>query len=120
VVAAPLDDLFQAVATSDAAGVRDLLDRGMDASSTNKEGLSLVMVAAREGDIEIVRLLLDRKARVNQRTPSNETAIMFAARSRGTSPQHATSSRARPNSTPRPPTGQRRSCWRRATGTWRS
>ena len=77
--ATTLDDLFKAAGTGNVSDVRSLLDQGMDASSTNKEGYSILMIAAREGDIEMVRLLLDRKAKVDQRTPSNETAIMFAA-----------------------------------------
>src|SRR5262245_30500930 len=79
-VAAPtLDDLFKAVNANDLGEVRSLLDRGMDPSSTDKEGYSLLMMASREGHLEMIRLLLDRKAKVNQRTPTNETAIMFAA-----------------------------------------
>jgi ankyrin repeat protein len=64
-----LDDLFNAAKVNDVAEVRQFLDRGMDPSSTDKQGNTLLIYAAREGHIELVRLLLDRKANVNARHP---------------------------------------------------
>ena len=51
----------------------------MDVNSTSKEGYSLLMEAAREGHLEVIRLLLDRKVKVNQRNAVNEDAMMLAA-----------------------------------------
>ncbi|MCU0897267.1 MAG: ankyrin repeat domain-containing protein [Burkholderiales bacterium] len=74
-----LDDLFRAVDTNNVLEVRSLIDRGMDANSTNAQGRTLLMQAAWDGHIEIVQLLLDKRARLNVRNPSGETAIMLAA-----------------------------------------
>jgi ankyrin repeat protein len=79
-LAAPtLDDLFKAVKANDVREVRSYLDLGMDPNSTNQQGYSVLMEAAREGHTEMVLLLVDRKARLNQRNAVGETALMLAA-----------------------------------------
>lgn len=74
-----LDDLFRAVDTNNVSEVRSLIDRGMDANSTNAQGRTLLMQAAWEGHTEIVQVLVDKRARLNVRNPNGETAIMLAA-----------------------------------------
>jgi uncharacterized protein len=74
-----LDDLFRAVDTNNMSEVRSLIDRGMDANSTNAQGRTLLMQAAWDGHTEMVQLLADRRARLNVRNPGGETAIMLAA-----------------------------------------
>lgn len=77
--ASTLNDLFEAVHANDVGEVRSLLDAGMDPNSTDREGYSLLMLAAREGHISIVRLLLNHKVKVDQQNPVGETAVMLAA-----------------------------------------
>ena len=79
-LAAPsLDDMFKAVKANDVRELRTFLEQGMDPDSTNQQGYSVLMEAAREGHVEVVGLLLDRKAKVNQRNAVGETALMLAA-----------------------------------------
>ncbi len=79
-LAAPtLDDMFKAVKTNDVRELRTFLEQGMDPDSTNQQGYSVLMEAAREGHVEVIALLLDRKAKVNQRNAVGETALMLAA-----------------------------------------
>lgn len=74
-----LDDLFRAVETNNVPEVNRLLSRGMDPNSSDPDGRTLLMRAAWEGQDELVKLLLDRKAKVEQRNARGETAIMMAA-----------------------------------------
>lgn len=79
-LAAPtLDDLFKAVKANDLREVRGHLDQGMDPNSTNRQGYSILMEAAREGHTDMVGFLIDRKARLNQRNAVGESALMLAA-----------------------------------------
>lgn len=74
-----LDDLFRAVETNDVGEVGRLLARGMDPNSSDPDGRTLLMRAAWDGNEELIRLLLDRKARVDQRNSRGESALMMAA-----------------------------------------
>lgn len=74
-----LDDLFSAVKAGDTREVGDLIAQGMEPSSTDAHGYSLLMYAARDGRLDMVRLLLDRQAKVDARNFVGETAIMLAA-----------------------------------------
>lgn len=77
--AALLDEIFDAVSRDDLSSLNRLLDRGMDPSSTDKSGHSLLMYAARDGKTEVARVLVERKANLNARNPHDETALMLAA-----------------------------------------
>jgi ankyrin repeat protein len=57
-----LDEIFDSVKTDDLPRLTRLLDRGMDASSTDKNGETLLMYAARDGKLDVARLLIARKA----------------------------------------------------------
>ena len=60
--------------------VRLLLDRGANIEEPNDEGYTALMEAAREGHEDVVELLLDRTAEVNQQTEeTGETALTLAA-----------------------------------------
>ena len=74
-----LDELFDAANKNDLPRLSRLLDRGMDPSSTDKNGYTLLMYAARDGNAQVVRALLERKAQVDARNPHDETAVMLAA-----------------------------------------
>jgi ankyrin repeat protein len=74
-----LDDLFRAVDTNNVSEVSRLLSRGMDPNSSDPEGRTLLMRAAWEAQDDLIKVLLERKARVDQRNARGETAIMMAA-----------------------------------------
>jgi ankyrin repeat protein len=74
-----LDDLLRAVQTNDLVEVRALIERGFDPSSVDARGNTLLMQAAWEGNADMAKLLLDKRARINLRNPAGETAIMLAA-----------------------------------------
>ena len=56
------DDLLQAVRTGDAAAVRALLDQGVPVDTKFRYDRTALSFAADRGNVEIVRLLLDRGA----------------------------------------------------------
>lgn len=65
---APLNrDLVDAAGRGDLDAVRALLDKGADPSSVNEDGVGGLFRASAEGHQAIVKLLLARGARVNQR-----------------------------------------------------
>jgi uncharacterized protein len=59
-------ELRQAIKHGDLAAVRHYLDRGGDVHTTDRNGWSLLLLAAGEGNTPIIRLLLDAGADVNQ------------------------------------------------------
>jgi ankyrin repeat protein len=77
--AGKLDDLFVAASANDAATVRRLLDAGYDVNSTDPRGFSLLMIAAREGAADVVRLVASRRPRIDQRNSAGETALLIGA-----------------------------------------
>lgn len=74
-----LDDLFAATRANDIARVRRMLDAGYDVNSTNAQGDSLLILASREGAADVARLLLTRRARVEQRSRAGESALLLAS-----------------------------------------
>lgn len=77
-----LTALSLACTNADFAMVRKLLDAGADANATDPNGETLLMTAARtEGGAEVVNLLVERGARVNERDKIvSQTALMLAVR----------------------------------------
>jgi len=75
----PLEEILGAVQKGDAKGVRTWLDRGMDPNSVDSRGFSLLMLAARENHREVTIVLLDRKAKINQRSAYGDSALMLAS-----------------------------------------
>jgi len=73
-----LDDLHRAIKHGDLPAVRHHLDRGGDVHSIDRNGWSLLLLAAGEGNTPIIRLLLDAGADVNQ-TWSNWYSPLVAA-----------------------------------------
>jgi len=59
------------------AQLRRLLDAGLDPNATTKEGTTLLMLSV--NDVEKVRLLLTRGAKVNAKAASGATALLMAA-----------------------------------------
>ncbi|CAH2042878.1 unnamed protein product [Thlaspi arvense] len=58
--------LFMA-SRGDVAGVKDLLDEGIDVNSIDLDGRTALHVAACEGHVEVVNLLLSYKANIDAR-----------------------------------------------------
>ena len=71
----------------DALGVKALIERGADANARDREGRTILMLAASSDalPVESVRTLLERGADILARTPHGETALDFA-RLRGQTP----------------------------------
>src|SRR5215510_12543856 len=76
---ASLDDLLKATDKGDAAGVAALLNRGLDPNSTDKQGQTLLMIAAIQGHEALVKVLLEHKADLLRRSPAGDTALMLAS-----------------------------------------
>lgn len=74
----PIEYMLGAVNKGDAKGVQAWLNRGMDPNSVDPKGFTLLMLAARENHREVATVLLDRKAKINQRTAFGDTALMLA------------------------------------------
>lgn len=62
------DPLLEAIRQADAPAVSSLLSEGADPNAAQGDGLSALHIAAEEGYVEIVRVLLDAGARVDART----------------------------------------------------
>jgi ankyrin repeat protein len=73
-----LDDLLNAAEMGHNAIVIDGVRRGMDVDSCDEAGLSLLMRAAREGNLELVDFLLRNRANVRARTSWGDTAMSLA------------------------------------------
>ena len=85
--------LLKATQAGDLAEIQDLLEKGADVDSANLQGWSALMIASSAGRADIVKLLLDKDARVNARAkgfpimisangsriPPGATALMAAA-----------------------------------------
>ena len=71
--------LIDAAKLSDATGVRSALTRGARANDTDGEGMTALMYAAQQGDLEIIELLLENKAMLDRRNKVGATALALAA-----------------------------------------
>jgi len=72
---------YQDVERDDAFAVRRALDSGeiTPNAAVGEPPIPIVAAAARAGAIEVVRLLVARKADLDAKTPTGETAVMLAA-----------------------------------------
>jgi ankyrin repeat protein len=73
------DRIFDAVDANSVAEVRSLLALGVDVNTADRDGNSLLAIAARNGHRETVNLLLKSGARVETRNRFGETPLMYAA-----------------------------------------
>ena len=76
---AAYDDFLNAVKTSDVRVATQLLRRGIDPNTVDPTGQPALHLAAREGSLDIVKLLADARADLDKRNSTNESAIMLAA-----------------------------------------
>ena len=72
---------YQDIERDDAAAVRRALDSGEIApdAKVGEPPVPMLAAAARAGSVQVVRLLVARKADLNARTPVGETAVMLAS-----------------------------------------
>ena len=73
-----LDEIVGAVTRNDTSTVSRYLGRGLDPDTTDAKGNTLLMLAARLGHEEMVRLLIRWKARPDRRNTFGDTALALA------------------------------------------
>lgn len=73
------EDLRWAVEDNNIADLRKLLARGADPNTPDAHGNTLLMVAIRQKNPDLVDLLVDAGAKLNLRNKYGETAIMLAS-----------------------------------------
>lgn len=74
------DQLFEAARRGDAAAVKALLDKGVDVNTKFRYGATALSYASDKGHVEVVKLLLERKADANVKdTFYGATPIIWAA-----------------------------------------
>lgn len=73
------EDIIIATEGNDTAKVIEFLNRGMDVNTADRQGTTLLMMAARNGNTEVVKSLLASRANVNRRNQYGDTALSLAA-----------------------------------------
>ncbi|MBX9848132.1 MAG: ankyrin repeat domain-containing protein, partial [Rhodocyclaceae bacterium] len=79
VLAGAYDDLIAAVYRDDTDTVINLVNRGMDVNSVDPAGNTLLHVAARNGNVRLLEILLKGKANPNARNRVGDSPLMLAA-----------------------------------------
>ena len=72
-------DLFAAINSGDTAKVSEALSRGAKPDSIIEAGVTALIGAACVGNADIVKLLLDSRAKVNARSDAGLSPLMVAA-----------------------------------------
>ena len=73
------DDMLKAVLDNHTDEAVALLDRGMDPNTADAEGSTLLMLAARNGNAELVDQLILRRAKVAARNRYGDDALLLAS-----------------------------------------
>jgi ankyrin repeat protein len=71
--------MISAARLGDTGTVAQLLNRGMDVNTSDREGNTLIMLAVREKHPELVRFLIRQRAKVNARNMHGDSALRLAA-----------------------------------------
>jgi ankyrin repeat protein len=74
-----LEDTLRAALEGDLVTLQKLLDRGTSPDTTDADGNTLLMLAARGGHVKVAEFLLSRKASVSQKSKVGDTALMAAS-----------------------------------------
>lgn len=74
-----LEDSLRAALDGDLVTVQKLLERGNSPDSSDADGNTLLMLAARSGHLKTVEFLVARKASVNRKSKVGDTALMAAS-----------------------------------------
>jgi len=82
---APAEALFRSIENGDFNEFSRLVDSGIDLSTNNKLGETLLYVAAEKGQLEMAKRLIARGADAKARTPNGETVLHAAAMIESTS-----------------------------------
>jgi hypothetical protein len=78
-VAGVYEEILFAAEQGETDKVVDLLRRGMDVNTTDPQGSTLLMIATRTKNSDLVRFLLDNRANPQKRNRYGDTALMIAA-----------------------------------------
>lgn len=73
------DDLLKAAEQNDSAEMMALLKRGADPDTADSDGTTLLMTAARNGNDDLVELLLQMRAKVSRRNRYGDDALLLAS-----------------------------------------
>jgi uncharacterized protein len=73
------EDMLTALRSGDTGAATALLDRGVDVNTVDIEGNTLLMLAVRENNPELLEQLILRRARLNTRNRNGDTALRMAA-----------------------------------------
>ncbi len=82
---APAEALFRSIENGDFDEFSRLVDTGIDLSTNNKLGETLLYFAAEKGQLEMAKLLIAKGADAKARTPNGETVLHAAAMIESTS-----------------------------------
>lgn len=74
-----LEDTLRAALEGDVVTLQKLLDRGTSPDTSDADGNTLLMLAARGGHMKAAELLVSRKASVQQKSKVGDTALMAAS-----------------------------------------
>ena len=73
------DDIIAAANMDDTPQVIDLLKRGMDVNTADRSGNSLLMIAARNANHELLDFLVGNRANLSRKNRYGDSALMLAA-----------------------------------------
>ena len=73
------DDLMVAAANNETEKVLELLGKGMDVNTTDRDGTNLTMIAARTNNHQLLEFLLRNRASLMKRNRYGDDALMLAA-----------------------------------------
>lgn len=73
------EDILHAAHQDETNKVVDLLRRGMDVNTSDSQGTTLLMIAARGNNLELARFLIENRANAQRRNRYGDTALMLAA-----------------------------------------
>ena len=76
---AAYDEFISAVKRGDAVEVGSWLKRGMDPNTLDPTGMPVLHLAARDGSLEAVKVILGAGANIDRRNAAGESALMLAA-----------------------------------------
>lgn len=77
--AATYDDALNAARMDDARSLSGYIDQGLLPDTVDENGNSLLLLAAREGNLKVVELLVKRGAQVAYKNPAGDSALALAA-----------------------------------------
>ncbi len=76
---AAYDDFISAVKRGDAVEVASWIKRGMDPNTLDPNGMPVLHLAARDGSLDAVKVILAAGANIDRRNTAGESALMLAA-----------------------------------------